>query len=169
MIDPKKIEEWDRLAKAASPGPWEAGDGYEQEDGAWWVADANGLMVACPDQGPEENDARFIAAARVAVPALLDEVERLRGAAAAEEAEVVRLAELAQVRQGELDLARSALSAMGTEVQTLRWEARQARRLAAVLLQRLGGEVSISLDEARAAEALELHQDGDRVSVRAAK
>jgi uncharacterized protein (DUF885 family) len=69
------------LADAATPGPWEVErDPYGDDD---YPVSANGrYLCVSPDDGVRgghsEADAAFIAAARDAVPALLDEVERLR-------------------------------------------------------------------------------------------
>lgn len=70
-----------RLAEAATPGPWSAEwsdleyDALGQEG---WVVDAQVGSVCVPDGplGQREHDARFIAAARQAVPALIEENER---------------------------------------------------------------------------------------------
>lgn len=60
-----------RLIAAASPGPWETGD-----DGLVWTTEP---IPGDPVSGSTEvEDARLIAAARNALPGLLDEVERLR-------------------------------------------------------------------------------------------
>lgn len=80
---PERAAEWRALADAATPGPWHAhfgthGDPEVVLDPAWSkftrVAD---VSTASGDYG--RADARFIAAARDAVPALLDLVERLTG------------------------------------------------------------------------------------------
>jgi hypothetical protein len=73
MIDEKKIEEWQRLADAATPGPWATGAAGEvfhqtETDGRRWVAN-----------GYELKDQEFIASARTAVPELIAELRRLRG------------------------------------------------------------------------------------------
>src|SRR4051812_20160889 len=77
-----KLREWRELAEAATPGPW--CDGYKGDAA---LIDASGYKIGRtyePELGPAP-DAAFIAAAREAVPALLDanaeltrEVERLR-------------------------------------------------------------------------------------------
>ena len=79
MITQEQLDGWRKLTDAATPGSWEVADGdtricaegkrfgkfYDQYDGKW----------------PENAiaDAAFIASAREAVPALLDEVARLAG------------------------------------------------------------------------------------------
>jgi hypothetical protein len=106
-----------RLADAASPGPWRAGSwrghcrlahthgpsvckyDYELETAApdddFFGRYVSGVepttIVGSSDDGPMLNrhDAAFIAAARAAVPALCDEVERLRAELAAVEQELV--------------------------------------------------------------------------------
>lgn len=81
MPDTKELRE---LEKAATPGPWEV---EQQRDGEeWWFDDGHFLIKTGPEPCDwnvamhEENeaDARFIAAARNAMPGLLDEVERER-------------------------------------------------------------------------------------------
>jgi hypothetical protein len=59
-LDPQKLEEWKRLEAAATPAPWKPG----------WSAGA---------VYQEKADHLFVTAAREAVPALIAEVERLRG------------------------------------------------------------------------------------------
>lgn len=67
-------------AEAATEGPWFA----------WDRAVGWNIVITRPE------DAAFIAAARTDVPALLAEVERLREALAASEAQVERVRKLAQ-------------------------------------------------------------------------
>lgn len=74
--------QWQRLADAATPGPLDvtAEIGVEtwHEGPCWYVSGEGG---AEPDLAFEcEADARFYAAAREAVPALLADVERLNEA-----------------------------------------------------------------------------------------
>jgi len=74
-------------AAAATPGPWRAlGTGRAGGD-HWYVCDENQSLasIACNDgenEDQREPDAVFIARAREDVPALLDEVDRLRAALA---------------------------------------------------------------------------------------
>jgi hypothetical protein len=74
-IDLDKLAE---LARAATPGPWEHGTGYEQSEPGDFVSAAGGEVVVCEDQAPTAADAAFIAAANPA--AVLALVERLRAA-----------------------------------------------------------------------------------------
>lgn len=73
-----------RLAEAATPGPWVVRNWHDWSsvihEGASWraVAGRIGEDLAEPKDGQRSLDAAFIAAARSAVPALLDEVDRLR-------------------------------------------------------------------------------------------
>ena len=60
-----------RLADAATPGPWPLLGGGEYVGGV-------GLLVAPDDGGVSPANAAFIAAARTAIPALLDENAALR-------------------------------------------------------------------------------------------
>lgn len=82
------LAEWSRLASAATPGPWRANDASEWlTTGPTWevvfTGPADDPLVAGEDVAlanyVEQADAEFIAAAREAVPALVAEVERLRG------------------------------------------------------------------------------------------
>lgn len=66
----------DALAQEAAPGPWEAEDTY---GGYAYIAK---LQVSRDDGDMPVADARFIAAARTAVPALVAEVRRLQQDAA---------------------------------------------------------------------------------------
>mgnify|MGYP003393624822 CR=1 FL=1 len=78
MIDVDKLAEWRRLAEAATKGPWATGR-ISMPGEALLAFGRRSLQMP-------EADAVFIAAAREAVPALLDEVERLRKALEAIEA-----------------------------------------------------------------------------------
>lgn len=72
MIAQQQLQKWRRLADAATPGEW------------WtelrFVFAQDGEMVAAGEGLTDDKiaNAAFIAAAREAVPALLDEVARLR-------------------------------------------------------------------------------------------
>jgi hypothetical protein len=81
MITDEQLAQWRALVDAATPGPWSERE--DSEAPAWrviWSDDYSGLDVArvVPWMTHVEFNAAFIAAAREAVPALLDEVERLR-------------------------------------------------------------------------------------------
>lgn len=70
------------LCEAATPGPWSV-DHYEETDD--WCLRADNATIpgnSIADAGgfSYKPDAAFIAAARTAIPELLDEVERLRAA-----------------------------------------------------------------------------------------
>lgn len=71
MIDVKALR---AICDAASPGPWEASDtnAIETEDGC-----LIGYCGGAADDGLKA-DAAFIAAARTALPAALDELEQLQ-------------------------------------------------------------------------------------------
>lgn len=82
------FEEIRALADAATPGPWEPGTWYGTDDGGWAAIGPHhvgsedehlphGCEPDCDHHEQAKADARFIAAAREAVPALLAEVERL--------------------------------------------------------------------------------------------
>lgn len=67
------------LADAATPGPWESAEGYEGYD----IESATGFVAGCKFGAVKSTeDAEFIAASRSLVPALCDEVDRLRAEAA---------------------------------------------------------------------------------------
>ena len=82
-----KLAEWKALADAATPGPWIE---YERETHGehyvvWIGTDSGDIAKLCDCvkvrgevDGAVKADAEFIAAAREAVPVLIDEVERLR-------------------------------------------------------------------------------------------
>ncbi len=81
MIDLKHLR---TLCTAATPGPW----GYRpgklvcDDDGGAYTLIAESPCPHSPTKSARraawDNDARFIAAARTAIPELLDEIERLR-------------------------------------------------------------------------------------------
>lgn len=75
MLTDEQIAEWRRLADGATAGPW-------KHVGIGITTDPTRHVVAkCPVEQPVNSDMRdaaFIAASRVAVPALCEEVERLR-------------------------------------------------------------------------------------------
>lgn len=76
MIPKSKLEEWKKLADSATPGPWEV------YNGGWHLgieaADGSIASVEHCDAFDGKPSAAFIAASREAVPALIEEVERLR-------------------------------------------------------------------------------------------
>lgn len=75
-MTPAEIAELRRLCEAATPGPYSVRHGRDQASDVYTVLDGNDMWVA--DCGNAPQDAAFIAAARAALPAALDEVERLR-------------------------------------------------------------------------------------------
>lgn len=110
MIDEKQMTEWKALADAATPEPWTDdgdaqswnGESYAQS----WVETAAGRWSQMePETGAamaqQSADSRFIAAARTAVPALVEEVRRLR-------AELLASAPVNHVRSEALREARHA-------------------------------------------------------------
>lgn len=70
------------LCEAATPGPWQVAE-YDGDD---WTCDykiesGSGTVLAGPSirhAGKVQSNATFIAEARTALPAALDEIERLR-------------------------------------------------------------------------------------------
>ena len=77
-ITPAQLAEWRRIADAATKGPWRA-DEYVVCDAAGnYIANASARVAFwSPIAGRDRPNAAFIATARTAMPALLDEVERL--------------------------------------------------------------------------------------------
>lgn len=73
MIPKEQLAAWRAVTAAATEGPWTL---LTRATDDLAVLDANGMWVA--EIGEAPDDAAFIATARTAVPALLDEVERLR-------------------------------------------------------------------------------------------
>lgn len=72
MITAEQLAEWRAACEKATPGPWldsETGDVYARTP-------KGGRLIA--DFVPYEENRQFIVAASVAMPALLDEVKRLR-------------------------------------------------------------------------------------------
>lgn len=71
-MDDLDLDELERLANDATPGPWtltaRGGIRHDEE----YIVDPNSVALNC--------DGRFIAAARTAVPALIAEARRLRAA-----------------------------------------------------------------------------------------
>lgn len=78
-MTPEELEKLKQLCNEATPGPWES----ESYGGA--IGDVAAIFtIATGDDGDVKNamtveTASFIAASRTAVPALIAEVERLRG------------------------------------------------------------------------------------------
>ena len=82
-VTDEELNEWTRLASAATPGPWlacsEAANKHrflvlqgDDEENGFWVAQCTF------DRDFDGHNARLIAAARTAVPKLLLEVAQLR-------------------------------------------------------------------------------------------
>jgi hypothetical protein len=83
MTDPVDVDAARARANAATPGPWTAITSGRANGDHWYVCDdSQGLAMISSDDGINEDqrepDAVFIAAARSDVPALADEVDRLR-------------------------------------------------------------------------------------------
>ncbi len=79
---PLALEPIRARAEAATPGPWMAWREYHGPVTAWRICTHDGNReVVAGDEGAIESgdDAEFIAHARSDVPALVGEVERLRG------------------------------------------------------------------------------------------
>ncbi len=88
---PEQLAEWRRLAEAASPAPWRHRDrlsdgtphcdvlsDHGADDDGWFIVTGeNPASSADGGYDMDPADARFIAASRTAVPALLDRVAEL--------------------------------------------------------------------------------------------
>ena len=72
MIPDTQLTEWRRLAEEVTPGKWEQASKGSRIIHIHGAVSVEGV-IECDDS----KAAAFIAAARIAVPALLDEVERL--------------------------------------------------------------------------------------------
>lgn len=91
MTDAAQLAEWRRLADAATPGPWYAGNVHPQCGEIWihtraiqddWESeDEQGSddRVVATGLDDSSDDAAFIAASREAVPVLIVENARLKG------------------------------------------------------------------------------------------
>lgn len=82
-MDVKQLDDWEALAKAATEGPWVARQDKKRPDRCLGIHIEGKLWdeVVTTDSGiygPDMPTAAFIAAARAAVPALVEEVRRLR-------------------------------------------------------------------------------------------
>jgi hypothetical protein len=79
----EELRLWKDVATNATRGPWETGDPY-QHPLNWYNASESNEQLAVYGMGMEVastqlvQDAAFIAASREAMPALIDEVRRLR-------------------------------------------------------------------------------------------
>ncbi len=96
---------------AASKGPWQGG-----EDGLVWAPRLGDPVSASTEQA----DAEFIAHARTDIPALLAEVERLRGLLGAEQ----------RAHQEDLSQASNVIRALEAELawtQDRPWQTERAR------------------------------------------
>lgn len=86
-MTPAELAELEALEAAATPGPWEADEWYGMDDGGWCAvgphhqcSDDEDDCDDSPDSPPHQRakaDARFIAAARSALPRLLARVREL--------------------------------------------------------------------------------------------
>jgi hypothetical protein len=81
----EQLEEWRALADAATPGPWttqkpgmDSATGFAGGVIVAAVARGQGIYANPPGGSYPENDRRFIAAARTAVPAQAAVIRRLR-------------------------------------------------------------------------------------------
>lgn len=82
MIDDAKLAEWREACEKATPGPWcsccggiGAGSEDPQDPAVIRIGSVRTTLLTMKQ---EDDNARLIALSRAALPALLDEVERLR-------------------------------------------------------------------------------------------
>jgi hypothetical protein len=85
--EPTDLDQAEKLAAAATPGPWTAKPPHDFDPERWpddfCLYDASGYWIASHggehgDDGMDRTTAEFIAAARSLVPALIAEVRQLR-------------------------------------------------------------------------------------------
>ena len=84
-MTPERLAELGRLCAAATPGPWIAENAevlFDGSPGNAWGVESSGVEQCIRKTVVEHDfvqkcDAKFIAAARTALPALLDEIARL--------------------------------------------------------------------------------------------
>lgn len=98
MITPEQLAQWRAVCEAATPGPWVVGITWDYVY-RWPVLRLKEMAGYSENALSEEaaHDAEFVMAARTALPALLDEVERLT-------VEVERLERVACEKQVEINL-----------------------------------------------------------------
>lgn len=122
MITDDKLREWEELADKATPGPWQACNGYSFPGAVIeGISEQHKVDVVVDDGSYDEwgtgvqkkEDASFIAASREAVPALIAEVRELR-------AKLKILTNPSDGRCMEIGALRSALAAERERVKELR-------------------------------------------------
>ena len=115
MLTDSQLAAWRELCDRATPAPWKVdrigcGEYPDYDIEIDWPGGLLASINPCPGGyqglpgcgGNPEVNAAFIAAARSALPALLDEVERLRGeVAAARAAALEEAAKVAEERGGD--------------------------------------------------------------------
>jgi hypothetical protein len=103
-MTPEQLATWRQLADAATPEPWKSGVGN--------IYKSNGGVLVGGISEQAHADAAFGAAAREAVPALLDEVERLTAELKAkitvDETEWIRVSEYVKLRRRLAEYERNA-------------------------------------------------------------
>lgn len=78
LVTNEELDHWERLAAAATPGPWDPADLPLFASGAVWLEALDEPPESGTTEGRARRDAAFVAAARTALPALVAEVRRLR-------------------------------------------------------------------------------------------
>lgn len=99
------LDQLDALAEAATPGPWHYNPNGKGVEGDGWVraSDRGHEFDVVTETYWRKEDAAFIAAARLAIPALVAEVRRLRGVASAAVATPALGARLRDMTVAQLD------------------------------------------------------------------
>ena len=118
---PIDTEELRLLADAAAPGPWHYIPGDHDLASAGIDITAEGDSLTWDDHSGEvftHPDAEFIAAAREAVPALLDRIARLEAQSDIRGRAVVMYRERAREAEAERDAARGYISELETAVKS---------------------------------------------------
>ena len=79
-LTPAELAELRRLHEAATPGEWTANGRFVEElEADCWQPVCQCIRLDCDDVDPiRQRNGEVIAAARNALPRLLDEIERLR-------------------------------------------------------------------------------------------
>lgn len=130
--------------EAATPGPWEAqddGEIFAPEQDGWWPS----VVRADMSTAASAEDAAFIASAREDVPALVAEVERLRG-------------EVAELKTSLVELQPSSAADRAERAERAAESTKRAHDALAAVIERVRQAVSNHPDPC------EVHPDDDAVS-----
>jgi len=113
-INSETITTWRAACDAATPGEWNATLG---RDNYWHIGPANSILrialvdsiQPCEALAVRANDAAFIALARSALPAAIDECEQLKAALIASEMRVMALTDVIETADATADRLRKLL------------------------------------------------------------